>query len=489
MKRGQTAKSVRATRAQNYLTKSMLPRNFRKQQRVYCSSDLLETWIQDYLNPSHGSAREIHLFKIVESTVVDVDELWSRGVFAAISRFLWPVRRRYVSRFSGKFRIADYRSHANSDRQQGQRMSLRSRCRVSVDPRRRQSPTDRQGHIVKHHDVRAQSHERRPSVPAGRRRDGPDEGDGGRHAKLEEATPVPRESSTPAPVQAQALAGSNKARDNDKRKDGQTKSNQLVVVPVDDDDKANGPVNGPASADVAAVAKGKVLRNELWNECIAARKAMTSFRDDYRRMRLLHLRGEDPGGLPDWSADWSREEVDLRHLSQSMHLTSEVLEKEAALVKRMRWCTRFGAAPLDQQVSHLPHENAAHPPSWEEAWRDGAPSTEIWKWQKSMPAQIRPNKTRQASNTYPPDPAIVYPDDMDITVGPDIDPCDSLSDADLSVAGKIMAPGETIIFKAEERKPWPLHEQLANPVRWIPPEELRRRVDTDAADLLGSHMY
>ncbi len=88
---------------------------------------------------------------------------------------------------------------------------------------------------------------------------------------------------------------------------------------------------------------------------------------------------------------------------------------------------------------------------------------------------------------YPPELFVEYPDDMDLGVGPDLDPGDSLSLNDVCVQQRIMAPGQTNIIYLE-RPSYPLNEQLARPARWVMPKQPGQQLDAGNHRLLRSHM-
>lgn len=209
-------------------------------------------------------------------------------------------------------------------------------------------------------------------------------------------------------------------------------------------------------------------------------------------MRRLHLQRQDPG-LPNWNPEWSTEEFDLRHLGEAMRLTRRLRLIDERLIRRMRQYSMNGIRPLPLQRSHFPHPNTAYAVSWENEQIREAPTDAISDWMKDMPREAElsgpvRSQHHEEATVYPAEHPIEYPDDMDLSVGPNIEPGDSASNiGDPRIQDRIMAPGQTAILQLE-RPPYPLNAELAKPVRWTLEAEARPQLDISDPKVLRSHM-
>lgn len=120
-----------------------------------------------------------------------------------------------------------------------------------------------------------------------------------------------------------------------------------------------------------------------------ARASLDNHRDNYRQMRRQHVAGTNPG-LPDWSAEWTREDFDVAHLAEWMRL-SEALREVHALMRRMlQLATETGLEPLPhQEYGFWQPGSLGYSPSVEQAMIDNAPEAEILSWDDGVPMNQR----------------------------------------------------------------------------------------------------
>jgi hypothetical protein len=238
------------------------------------------------------------------------------------------------------------------------------------------------------------------------------------------------------------------------------------------------------------------FRDKLENQLQQKQHMLEQNRQNYWWMRNLHESGEDPG-LPGWTPAWNAEDFDREHLRQSMLMSGNVVEAENLVWRMWDVCARLGIDPSEHQVSRFRRDDWSESMSMEGARIASAPRETIGLWLDGLPQDRRAlaaataaRDSRFSSSPYPEEHLVEYPDDMDLTCGPDLDPCDSFSATNDEVKRLVVYPGHMennkLVLDA-----YPLNDNLGQRPRWTAPVDLEQRVlavNVEGTMHLRSHM-
>ena len=113
---------------------------------------------------------------------------------------------------------------------------------------------------------------------------------------------------------------------------------------------------------------------------------LNKLRSDYRRLRDMHSGGQDPG-LPGWSAQWTREEFDIAHLRECMHISGLLVNRWSLFMKVMRTAAKNNVAPATWQDREFYQPgDFGYSTSEVQALVAGAPREEIGRWFMALPS-------------------------------------------------------------------------------------------------------
>jgi hypothetical protein len=212
------------------------------------------------------------------------------------------------------------------------------------------------------------------------------------------------------------------------------------------------------------------------------RADLQKHRDQYDEMWHTHERGFDPG-LSDWDPEWSRETFDLEHLRKMLQLTKTIREGEDGLQWLYGKCVVLGVEPSKEQISCFPRAEWSESRSMDAPRIASAPREHIHNWLDNLPPDMtalalpwsRPTSVFDQSRhgLYPEEHFVEYPDDMDLTCGPDLNPGDSASLVDTNMPRRITYPGR-IVGKDLVLDDYPLNDRLGKREQWQAPGELQQ---------------
>ncbi|KAK5166975.1 uncharacterized protein LTR77_007704 [Saxophila tyrrhenica] len=221
-------------------------------------------------------------------------------------------------------------------------------------------------------------------------------------------------------------------------------------------------------------------RSELVAKAEEHRKILERHLQGYNDQLQKHVQGQNPG-FRDWRPDWTKERFDQQHLFIAMRLSRGQRIKDECLVKFLRICSSPGAVPLASQSNHFPHPDAGYAEREEDRMKASAPAEMINSWDDGLVdaagdfAGRRPSEVLEGNlNLYARDHVVGYPNTMASAVRSETGPGDSISLRGRNTRDIVMAPGQTDIV-TPNRPAHSDYSQLANPVKWEAPSDVRKQ--------------